>query len=108
MYQNIITDVLYLTANEPTSIRSSIETEQDRYENKWRNSAVFVYITPKDPANTTAVVFASLNPTYTPRDVYTTVPLNINMWNPIAIRWEDWNDFNELYPDYHIFLGISE
>lgn len=106
MYQNIITDVIDISANEPTALSANTRmNEIDRYFEKWKNSAVFVYITPKDPENTSPVAFCSLKPTYGIEKV--TIPLNVNTWNPVAISLGEWQEFYELFPDYYVFIGIA-
>lgn len=106
MYQNIITDVIDISANEPTALSANSRMDEiDRYMEKWKNSAVFVYISPKDPKNTSPVAFCRLKPTYGIERVM--IPLNVNTWNPVAISLENWQNFNDLFPDYMVFIGIA-
>lgn len=98
MYQNIITDVADVT---------SIVSSDDIWISKWEKYPIYVYITPKDPENTTPVVLVpNLKATYSERE--TKIPLNINMWNPIAFDFYSVMRNLRISKDYYIFIGRTE
>lgn len=107
MYQNIITDVYHLDAAQPTDFDEAFE----RYTREWRESPVYIYITPKDAENTIPVVIVrGLIPTYSQMENFIAtpkVPLNINMWNPVACTFESAASamVAEQLADYDVFLG---
>lgn len=115
MYQNIITDVFPLNVETPTSLSS--EEAAERYWEIWKNSPVYIYITPKDIAAEydPVILVRGLAPTYNtiPSYYYTcVVPLNVNMWNPIAFTFDSFingsSDITSFFSDYYIFLGRTE